>query len=239
VTKAKGVDAKTVRDYLANVANYKLVLMQYRNRFADLTLNFSPQLVCGFPALVVDPYQNFYAEIDSITHIFSAEGQADTQVKLSFLRGEEVEFAEASRNVPGKIQFPVWINTQYRPDQIGTQIYNRLFPENRLSKARPGFSSANAISPLHGNTQIQAGRKIRSLYYASRDKERFALKFTQRNIASIDQVMIDVLGATKVGRNYVLPSVGDDRFKAAQTYASAINKASSFVRADAPQETQV
>lgn len=239
ITKAKGVDAKTVRDYLANVAEYKLTLMQYQNRFADLALYFSPQLVCGFPALVVDPNANLYGEVDSVTHIFDANGQADTQVRLSFVRGEEVEFAETSRNVPGQIGFPVWVNTKYRPDRIGDEIYAKLFPANRLSSSRGGLMAANAISPLHGNTQVQAGRKVRSLFFASKDKDRFALGFTRRNVASVDQVMVEVLGATKVGRNYVLKNVGDDRFQAAQEYAKAANKVSTFARAEAPQEVRV
>ena len=237
VTKAKGVDLVTTQNYLANVANYKLALMQYQNRSAEVTLHFCPNVVCGFPMLVVDPYQNFYGEVDSITHIFSAEeGQADTQVQLSFVRGEEIEFAEASRNVPGQIGFPVWINTKYRPDQIGDQIYARLFPENKIKTlSRPAI----AISPVYGNTQIEAGRKIRSLYFASRDKDRFALGFTRRNVASIDQVLVEVLGAVKVGRGYVLPSIGDDRFKAAEKYAKAVGQASKFVRSDAISETVV
>lgn len=237
VTKAKGVDAKTIQDYLANVANYKLTLMQYQSRSADVTLHFCPQVVCGFPMLVVDPYQNLYGEVDTVTHIFKAEGQADTQVQLSFVRGEEVEFSEASRNVPGKIGFPVWINTKYRPDQIGAEIYARLFPANKVNAQTGGLPAANSISPMHGNTQIAAGRQIRKLYYASRDRDRFALKFTQRNVATIDQTMVDVLGAVKVGRNYVLPTVGGEIFKAAEKYAKAAGQASQFARSDSMEGT--
>jgi hypothetical protein len=239
VTKAKGISPLALQNYLSKVANYKLTLQQYMKRGSTMQLHFSPQIVAGFPALVVDPNRNFFGEVDVVTHILDAEGLADTQVQLSFVRNDEVEFTEFERNVPGKIQFPTWINPLYLPQSIGTNIYQRLFPANKPDATKPGIQAADAISPAFGANQIVAARKIRDLYFKNRDPERFAQGFTRRNIASRDQVFLKVLKAVKAGTNFLLNSFGDDRFEAAQRYAVAANKISSFARADAPASSDV
>lgn len=238
-SRAKAITPLALQDYLSKVANYKLTLQQYMKRSSTMQLHFSPQLVAGFPALVVDPNRNFFGEVDVVTHIIDAEGLADTQVQLSFVRNDEVEFTEFDRNQPGKIQFPTWINPLYLPNSIGTNIYQRLFPENKPNATKPGIRAADAISPLFGENQIVAARKIRDLYFKSKDPERFAQGFTRRNIASRDQVFVDILKAVKSGANYLLNSFGDDRFNAAQRYAVAANKVSSFARAEAPERSDV
>ena len=239
VSKAKGISPLALQNYLSKVANYKLTLQQYMQRGSTMQLHFSPQIVAGFPALVVDPNRNFFGEVDVVTHILDAEGIADTQVQLSFVRNDEVEFTEFERNQPGKIQFPTWINPLYLPQSIGTSIYQRLFPENKPNATKPGIRAADAISPLFGENQIVAARKIRDLYFKNRDPERFAQGFTRRNIASRDQVFVDILKAVKSGANYLLNSFGDDRFEAAQRYAVAANKVSSFARAEVPERSDV
>ena len=239
VSKAKGISPLALQNYLSKVANYKLTLQQYMKRGSTMQLHFSPQIVAGFPALVVDPNRNFFGEVDAVTHILDAEGLADTQVQLSFVRNDEVEFTEFERNDPGKIQFPAWINPLYLPQSVGTNIYQRLFPENRPDKKKPGIRAADAISPAFGGNQIIAARKIRDLYFKSKDPERFALGFTRRNIASRDQVFVKVLKAVQSGANYLLNSFGDDRFNAAQRYAAAANKVSSFARAETSERTDV
>lgn len=238
ITKAKGISADVIKIYLSNVANYKLSLLQYQNRTADVGLHFSPQLVAGFPALVIDPHRNFYGEVDSVTHVLDANGMADTQVRLSFVRGDEIEFTEDLRNARGKIQFPVWINSSYRPENVGEFVYRKLFPANRPSRDRSGIPAADAIVPLYGADQVLAANKIRSLYFASKDKDRFAVRFSQRNIASMKQAMVNVLGGRQVGQNFILKTVGDDRFIAAQAYAQAASRITTFARADSPQEVR-
>jgi hypothetical protein len=235
VTKSKGISADALKGYLANVASYKLALQQYKGRFATMSMVFSPQLVAGFPALVVDPLRNFFGEIETITHVIDANGVADTQIQLSFVRGDEVEFGEASRNTTGDIQFPRWLNDSYLPKNIDKAVYKKLFPENKPIKGKKGVPAAKAITPAYGENQVLAAREIRRLFFASRDRQRFAASFTRRNIATVDQVMTTILGAPKVGRNYIVGGTQTDRFKAAMEYASKTSMGSVLVRSENPE----
>jgi len=240
VSKAKGIDPNALKTYLSNVANYKLALQQHKDRMAQLTMEFSPQLVCGFPALIVDPHRNFFGEVDTITHIIDANGVADTQIQLSFVRTDEVEFAESARNAPGQTVFPRWINDLYLPTQVGDQVYKVLFPENKTDRSKPGIRAADSIMAYDTSstrTQIEAARTIRKLYYAAKDRERFALGFTRRNIASIDQAF-GVLGAKRQGNTFVFSSFSDARFQAALEYSAAAFKVATVARSDDPDELQ-
>lgn len=237
-SRAKGIDPSGLRTYMSNVANYKLALQQHKDRMAQVSMEFSPQLVCGFPALVVDPNRNFFGELDSVTHILDANGVADTQVQLSLVRSDEVEFAERNRNVPGKTSFPRWINERYLPSQIGDQVYKVLFPENRPDQSKPGLKAADSIMAYDQSstkTQIEAARSIRKLYYAARDKERFALGFTRRNIASIDQVF-GILGAKRQGNTFLFSALSSDRFRAALEYATAAFKVATAITSDTTED---
>jgi hypothetical protein len=238
VSKAKNVDPNALKTYMSNVANYKLALQQHKDRMSQVSMEFSPQLVCGFPALVVDPHRNFFGELDSVTHILDANGLANTEIQMSFIRTDEVEFSERERNVPGKIAFPRWINERYLPNQIGDQVYKVLFPENRPDKSKPGIKAADSILAYDTSstrTQIEAGRVIRKLYNASKDKERFALGFTRRNIASIDQTL-GILGAKRQGNTFVFTALSGDRFRAALEYSAAAFKVATAIASDTTEE---
>jgi hypothetical protein len=242
LTKAKGISPLALKEYLSNVADFKLVVQQHQNRVTDLTMHFSPQLVAGFPALVVDPVRNFFGELDVVTHILDANGVADTQVQLSFTRNSELEFSELSRNTPGKVQFPQWVNPLYLPSAVGDEVYKKLFPANRPDRSKPGLPAADSIlafAPGETKNQIAAADRIRSLYFASRDRDRFATGFTRRNIASIDQTFVTVMKASKAGKNFIFNSFDDARFQAAQVFADAARRVQSFAVADTPGKVTV
>ncbi len=234
VTKAKGISPLALKDYLANIADYKLAIQQHKDRISEMSLVFSPQLVPGFTALVVDPVQNYFGEMDVVTHILDAQGMAETQAQISFVRNNEVEFADLSRNVPGKVQFPSWINPAYLPSFIGTQVYQKLFPKNKPDGSKPGLPASDSIlafAPDRAKNQIAAASRIRQLYFNARNGERFAMNFTRRNIASMDQVF-KVLGATKNGGNYILNSFSDERYQAVAAYAAAARKVRTEATSD-------
>lgn len=235
VTKAKGISPNALKDYLANVADYKLSIQQHQRRTANMSMVFSPQLTVGFPTLIVDPVRNFFGELDVITHILDAQGIADTQVQVSFVRNNEMEFSELSRNGPGKVAFPAWLNPLYLPSAVGTEIYAKLFPANKPSKSKPGIKAAKSILTYASEgrqDQIAAADRIRKLYFAARDHDRFASGFTRRNIASIDQVFVSVMGATKAGANYIFNAFDSARYQAATAYAKQARKVQSFAGAD-------
>lgn len=237
VTKAKGISPLALKDYLSRVADYKLIVQQTQNRVAEMTLHFCPHLVAGFPALVIDPIRNFFGELDVVTHILDANGIADTQVQISFVRNNEIEFTDLARNTPGKVQFPLWINPLYLPESVGTEVYQKLFPANRPDKSKPGLPAADSImvfAPDKAKNQIAAADRIRNLYFASKDPNRFAAGFTRRNIASRDQVFLTALGASKAGANFIFNAFDDLRFKAAQAYANAARRVQSFATSDTP-----
>lgn len=238
VTKAKGISPTALKDYLANMADYKLAIQQHQRRTANMTLVFSPQLVAGFPTLVVDPVQNFFGEIDVITHILDAQGIADTQVQVSFVRNGEMEFSDASRNGPGKTAFPLWLNPLYLPENIGDEVYAKLFPANKPDASKPGVAAASSIlafAPDGKKNQLAAADRIRTLYFASRDHDRFSSTFTRRNVASIDQVFLDVMKASQAGSNYLFNSTDGENYKAVQTYASMARKVQSFAGHDSKE----
>lgn len=235
VSKAKGISPTALKEYLANIADYKLVLQQHKDRISEMTLEFSPQILPGFPTLVIDPVRNYFGEMDVVTHILDANGVADTQVQISFVRNDEVEFSELSRNKPGSIQFPKWINPSYLPTSVGAQVYGKLFPKNKPDASKPGIPAASSImsfAPSNAQTQIAAAARIRQLYFNAKDQHRFSAGFTRRNIASMDQTF-SVLGAVKNGSNFVFNSFSDERFKAALAYAKAANKVQTQIPTDA------
>lgn len=229
VTKGQGISPTALKKYLAYTANYKLAIEQHAGRQASLQLNFNPALVAGFPALVVDPHRNYYGEVDTVTHVLDAQGVADTQVVLTFVRGDEVQFAESTRNAPGKIQFPKWINPKYLPSNIGGEVYATVFPQN-------GSMPAARSILAYGATQIAAAQEIRRLFYISGDKDRFAYNFTRRNIATRKQVF-DILGAVRVGDKFVFNALSDERMKAVLEYAAAVG--TSHVSASTDQASEV
>jgi hypothetical protein len=240
VSKAKGISPQALKDYLSSVADYKLVIQQHQSRTADISMQFSPQLVVGFPALVIDPIRNFFGELDAVTHIIDANGVADTQAQLSFVRNNELEFSDISRNTPGKVQFPRWINPLYLPSAVGDEVYKKLFPENRPDKSKPGIPAADSIlafAPGSSKNQIAAADRIRKLYFSARDRDRFVTGFTRRNIASIDQTLVTVMKAAKAGKNFIFNSFDDVRFKAAQVYADSARSIQSFATADMANTT--
>lgn len=238
-TKSKNVSPTALKDYLGNIADYKLAIQQHKDRISEMTLQFSPQLVVGFPALVIDPVRNHFGELDVVTHIIDAQGLADTQVQLSFVRNDDVEFSELSRSIPGKIQFPQWINPLYLPSNIGTEVYQKLFPKNKSDSSKPGIRAADSImafAPANSkSSQIGAASRIRQLYFAAKDQQRFVSGFTQRNIASMDQVFLQVLGATKNGASYIFSSFSDERYQAVLKYASAANQVRTAIPIDTAQ----
>lgn len=231
--RSGGASPLALKQYLSNVANYKLALQQYKDRTADISLVFSPQIVAGFPALVIDPHRPFSGEVDVVSHTLDANGIAETQVRLSFVRSDEAEFAELSRNVPGGIELPRWINEQYLPDKIGNQIYARLFPRNGLI---PPASSILTYAPSGSQNLVAAADEIRRLYFNQKDQWRFASGFTRRNIATISQVF-GILGAAELGKNgFVFSSALDERFQAAQEYAKAALQSKERANVDAAPE---
>lgn len=239
VTKSKAIQPDALQDYLSNVAAYKLSLQQHKNRISQITMHFHPQLVVGFPTLVIDPNRNFFGEIEMVTHVLDAvNAAADTQVQVSFLRNDEIEFPEEDRNGIGETKFPQWINPKYLPQNIGENVYKVLFPANRPDPSKPGVPAADAISPAFGKNQVAAAKSIRKLYFNAKDPVRFASAFTRRNIATADQVMIDSLGAVKVGKNYVFADKSDDRFLSAQAYAKAVSGTSILAVSEKPEEVR-
>lgn len=238
-TKSKAISPDALKNYLSNASAYKLALQQHRNRISQIALHFNPYLVAGFPTLVIDPNRNFFGEIDMVTHILDAVNSvADTQIQVSFVRNDEIEFPEEGRNGIGETQFPQWINPKYLPQNIGEHVYKVLFPANRPDTSKPGVPAADAISPAFGKNQVAAAKAIRKLYFNAKDPDRFASSFTRRNIATADQVMIESLGGTKVGKNYVFADKSDDRFLSAQAYAKAVSGASILAVSEKPEEVR-
>jgi hypothetical protein len=235
VTKSKNIDPVALQNYMSAAADFKLTVQQHQSRIAELSLHFCPHLVAGFPALVVDQVRNFFGEVDVVTHIIDANGIADTQVQISFVRNNELEFAELARNTPGKVQFPSWINPLYLPENVGNEVYSKLFPENRPDKSKPGINAARSILRYADKglvTQVAAADRIRKLYLSAKDRDSYASAFTRRNIASADQTFLSVMKASKAGKNYIFNAFDSDRFRAAMVYAASAGKVQSFAESD-------
>lgn len=229
VTKAKAISPTSLKNYLSNIANYKLVIQQHRARATAMSLHFAPHIVAGFPALVVDPNRNFFGEVESVTHSFDANGAADTSVQLSFVRGDDMEFSESRRSDPNAILFPQWINEKYLPGNVGESVYKTLFPKNG------NIGAADSIMAF-GPNQREAAREIRRRYFRSQDDLRFALSFTRRNVASLDQTF-SVLGAQKVNPgHYVMDTSSSERRVAVLEYAAEVSKVAVVAKSEVPSD---
>ena len=191
-----------------------------------MTMVFSPQLIAGFPALVIDPVENMFGELDVIVHSISAEGNATTTAQLSLARSDEAKFSELDRSKQGAIAFPNWINTKYLPSSIGDDVYKVLFPANGKI---PALKSILVNSSPIRNTQYGAASEIRKQYQRSVDKGRFINGFTRRNIATIEQVFRVLGGVLANEGQYFLSSSVDERIKEVLKYRKQVqNKVFSF-----------
>lgn len=215
VAKSAKVPLKDVQVYLSNLANYRLYLAQHEARQAQVQMVFSPQLLPGFPAVVIDPIENIFGELDVVVHSVTAEGAATTQAQLSLARADEPYFSEISRNDPAAIGLPNWVNTKYHPKNISNSVYRVLFPKNGNVRALQSILA-------EGQTQFAAALAVRERYQRMKDKGRFIWGYTQRNVATIDQVF-SVLGAVKLSESqYVMAGSTDERLAQVLKYRAQV-----------------
>lgn len=101
----KPTDKKgALQEFAPKVAHYHLLSERYRARTASVGLTFSPHIICGFPAVVLDAIitadelkskdQNLNRSfklgmVESVSHSIS-QGGAQTQVRLTHVRSHRV-----------------------------------------------------------------------------------------------------------------------------------------------------
>lgn len=220
VAKSSNVNLPEVQGYLSDLANFRLYLAQHQSRQSTVSMIFSPQLVPGFPALIVDPVENIFGELDVVIHRLDAEGNASTQSQISLVRSDDPKFSEVERSTVGNIQFPNWINSKYLPQFIGDNVYSVLFPRNGDIPALQSI----LIESGETNQQFVAARNIRERYNKQSDKGRFIYGFTRRNVATIDQTF-EVLGAPKVNESqYAVAGTTSDRLAEVLKYREQVSK---------------
>lgn len=105
-------------DYQSRFTNYHYYEMKYRSTPMSLTMSFRPDLMPGFPMLVLDRIMPMIGYCVNVGHTIDiASGAAYTSVTLSHVR-------PAGTDVP---LMSGWYDAeQFHPDNIGDQVYNSL-----------------------------------------------------------------------------------------------------------------
>ena len=98
-SNAAGQARYSPNEYLQRAANYTFFARRYSGRNMSLTCRFSPQIVPGLPAIVLDPIINKFVEdpsskegthyigiVEGVEHTLDAEGGAQTRVYLGKCR---------------------------------------------------------------------------------------------------------------------------------------------------------
>lgn len=105
-------------DYQSRFVNYNYYEMKYRSTPMSLTSTFKPDLLPGFPVLVLDRIMPMIGYCINVGHTIDvASGSAYTSVTLSHVRpaGDEVPLLTG------------WYDAeQFHPDNIGEQVYASL-----------------------------------------------------------------------------------------------------------------
>lgn len=127
---------ETLDAYLSQIALSNFARQKIGSRAGQqIPMPFSPQVACGFPALVVDPVRSIIGQVESVTHRVSPQGpDASTMVTISqprfwnegdpfYWRHGQAKFKTGERvpNVPDATvaRFPSF----YLPSLVGTNSY--------------------------------------------------------------------------------------------------------------------
>jgi hypothetical protein len=201
-----------VDEYIKQVAFYEYKVERHRARVATVDAPFNPNIVPGFPCLVLDSVVPFIGEVQGITYEITSDGYNMMSLNLGFCR-------EALAGEETMKFFPPWINHRYRPENCGSLgkafvtrdsegnqrstiadgAYQTLFGMNSIiSQVRKSGESTDDIT-----TQEAVRRLIKEYATASVTNLPDVLNRTRRgNIVNRGQYY-SILKAESAGSTYV------------------------------------
>lgn len=168
--------------YLSQYALANFQRNKYGARAANtVPMPWSPRVVAGFPALIVDPVRSYIAQVESVTHRLSVQGGADASTMVSvsqprfwdegdpyFWRGGEERFrtGEQVPNVPDVdyANFPSF----HLASLIGTNSYQS--DPSQPSDSEP-FGGKNSNRPIDELYKSILGVGAIPYYYAERENQ--------------------------------------------------------------------
>ena len=86
---------------------------------------------------------------------------------------------------------PEWLNENYRPETIGTNVYGPLLG-NRTPKQR--VQSLIEVSDIEGTNQVLAANIMFLRYKLTENRTLFVDELTRRSVATASEVMSEFLG---------------------------------------------
>jgi hypothetical protein len=190
--KSKGdIDNQT---FWRQISQYEYLKSRFSTRFMSVQAEFNPNLVCGFPALVINNDGSYYGEVAEVVHnIDGGSGVASTSIVLSFAR--EAEYNEKSLN-----SVPFWISDLYRHKKVGEAggAYDQLFGVTSV------FSAAKNQGDFPANLTEAAERLLNEYKSASTDAKKSVIlnRTVRESIANREQVF-DLINSQRVGDEYI------------------------------------
>lgn len=114
----EGSDEKTVDEYQSQFANFQFYKYRYESVPLNVTASFKPDLLPGFPVLVLDRIIPLIGYVVNITHNIDVQSAVGfTGITLSHVR-------PARETVPA---LPGWYDSQtFAPKNIGANVYSKL-----------------------------------------------------------------------------------------------------------------
>lgn len=111
-------------NYAGHLARYEFDRQRGTQLSQSLVCEFLPYLIVGFPCVVEDNTAPFTGIIESVTHMLSASGDANTSVEISYARD-----AYKITGVNRTPFYPIYLNSRYLPAHID-DTYAKLFGTN-------------------------------------------------------------------------------------------------------------
>lgn len=159
-------------------ADYYYEKLQCANRrLQTLECVFNPNLVVGFPGIVmVDPYI-FFGVIRQVNHMITSSGNISSSIQMDHVRSvPAVSNTKLSSNEL-KNSYPTWLNNSYKTGSINS-AYQSLFGCNSI------------LAELGGSKMAENARSAYTKYKASEDRgfgNKFSNDYTSRPIITKEQ----------------------------------------------------
>jgi len=184
----------TVDPILMKQAEYQFQLSRYASRIMNVTMEFNPWLVCGFPCFVADSSISFFGNIESITHTIDANSGGSTIIQCSLVR----ECDPVNDTTP---TIPEWTSDLFQPKNI-SDTYEKLIGCRAMCDGKPTETGIELLaSALSGKKPINMSMLASTLYYpknrAKSEYHRavdangayaFADSYRRRTLATIEDI---------------------------------------------------
>jgi hypothetical protein len=129
---------------MLNLVEYEHINAIHTARTISVHTVFKPQIAVGFPMVMLDRERSFFGEVQSVTHVINAEGQAQSMVSMRYVHDRDVfSITRDDEKVTlGLVNPPGWYNRLYLPENVGITTYPQLLGTKSIMEMTAEFDLA-------------------------------------------------------------------------------------------------